>query len=208
MEPQQQSGFSSRTTERIATAAFIFLLCLSLLSSQSRAETADNAWDVSLPLYLTAGGYHYSNGVSSDTFSSVNATAEVLISSSAHPYSAAVFVDYHYSDEARQDGITNIGAFVKHHYRRWDATAYLFEHNAPEADGLWAYAGRVRYRFAQSHKLGVEFAAPLTDASAPDLMLGYYATFSDKFSIKFVAGSNVKAGRHRVARTELVWQFN
>ena len=184
----------------------IALFLLIIIAADANAR--DEHWRVSVPLYLTAGAYYHSNGISSGSFNSVNASAELLLSSSARPFEAALFAEYSYSPDARQNGTTNIGVFVKHYYGNWDTTAYVFEHNAAEAARLWAYAGRIRYRFADHHKVGIEFLAPFDDASAPNLMLGYYATFSDALSIKFVVGSNVKASNHYVARTELVWQFN
>ena len=197
-----------KTRRRIADLIFVVLLCLTLADSVARAATADDGWQLSMPLYISAGAYYLSGLGHSDSFSSVSAFGELLVSSPASPFSAALFVDYHYSPNEQYNGISNVGGYAKFQGSRWDTTAALFNHDAPSSADIWAYAGRIRYRFAKRHKVGFEFLGTLRDASSPNLGIGYYGDISDTLSIKIVAGPNLKSGSKRAARTELVWQFN
>jgi len=197
-----------RTQKQIAVLIFVALLGLTLADSIARAETATDGWQVSIPAYLSAGAYYLTGNNGSHSFSSANAAAEILLSSPERPYSAALFVDYHYSPDEHYNGILNAGAYAKYQGIRWDTTAALFNHDGPESSDIWAYAGRIRYRLVGNHKVGVEILGALRDASSPNLGIGYYGDISDTLSIKIVAGANFKSGTQRAARTELIWQFN
>jgi len=197
-----------RTQKQIAALIFVVLLCLTLADSQARAAAPDDGWQLSIPLTLTAGAYVISSNKHSDSFNSLNGSAELLLSSPRQPVSAALFVDYHYSPDEQYNGIFNTGGYAKYQGSRWDTTVALFSHDGPASSDLWAFAGRVRYRFAENHKVGVEFVGALRDASAPDLAFGYYGDILNSLSIKITAGANFKTGSKRAARTELVWQFN
>lgn len=197
-----------KTQRRIAGLIFVVLLGLSLVDSVARAATADDGWRLSVPLYISAGAYYLSGPGHSDAFSSANASGELVVSSPTSPYSAALFVDYHFSPDKRYNGAFSVGGYAQFQGSRWDTTAALFNHDAPDSADVWAYAGRIRYRFARRHKVGFEFLGALRDASSPGLGIGYYGDISDTLSIKIVAGPNLKSGSKRAARTELVWQFN
>jgi len=197
-----------RTQKRIAALIFVAMLWLTLADSQARAATPDDGWHLSVPLTLTAGAYVISSNSRSDSFSSLNGSAELLLSSAQHPVSAALFVDYNYSPDEQYRGIVSAGGYTQYQGSRWDTTVALFNHDGPAYSGLWAYAGRLRYRFAENHKVGVEFVGALRDASSPELAIGYYGDISSSLSIKITAGANFKTGSQRAARTELVWQFN
>ena len=96
-----------KTQMKISGLLLGALLILSLADSVARADTADSTWQISVPAYLSAGAYHLSRGTVSHSFNSVNASAEILISSPDRPYSAALFVDYHYSPDEQFNGIFN-----------------------------------------------------------------------------------------------------
>ena len=190
---------------RIGLASFALL---GVIATAANAESAASRWHVSFPVYLSAGAYYQSDGETTDTFQAVAGSAEVLFSSQAHPYSIGLFVGQVYSPDDRRNGAVFGGGLFEHQLRSWDTTASLFNYDSRGADRLWKYFGRVRYRFATRHKLGIEVVGPLRDPSASNLMVGYYGTITESFSVNFVVGSQVNAGRNRVARTELVWQFN
>ena len=184
------------------------LFWLAVMTASAPAAAADDGWRVSVPLYLVAGTYYHSNGVSADTYQGVVASAEIVLSSPIHPYSAGVFVAQFLSADRNYDRTSLAGGLFEHGIRNWDSSLYLVNYDAPDASPLWKFAGRVRYRFAARHKLGVEIVGAFRDPSASTVMLGYYGTISRSLSIKLVAGSKFKSGQKRSARTELVWQFN
>jgi len=188
--------------------ASIALFGIIATAGNAYADSADARWQVSFPVYLSAGAYYQSDGETTDTFQAVAGSAEVLFSSRAHPYSVGLFVGRVYSPDGRQNGAIFAGGLFEHQLRGWDTTASLFNYDSRGASGLWNYFGRVRYRFAARHKLGIEVVGPLRDPSASNLMVGYYGTITESFSVNFVVGSKFKSGQKRIARTELVWQFN
>ena len=98
----------TRTLKKAIQSSWLGLLGLAVLTANVHAATVDNGWRVSVPLYLTAGSYFHSNGVSTDTFHSVVASAEIVLSSPLHPYSAGFFVAHLYS---------RIGATTERHWQ-------------------------------------------------------------------------------------------
>ena len=84
----------------------------------------------------------------------------------------------------------------------------MFASKSPGAPILWMYAGRVRYRVANSHKFGIEAVGTFRDPPASKLMFGYYGTISRSVSVNLVVGAALDSGHDRAARTELVWQIN
>jgi len=192
---------SIKTNSRPTLKSRLLLLWLATMATTAQA-------DVTFPLYLTAGSYYQSDGETTDTFQAVAASAEILLSSPVSPWSAGLFVGRLYSQDSQQDGAVVAGGLVEHQISVWDTTVSLVNYNPPGDSGQWKYFGRVRYRLADDHKLGVEVIGSLRDPSTPNLMVGYYGTISQAFSVKLIVGSKAKSGNERVARTELVWQFN
>ncbi len=199
---------AARVAPRRTGFASIALLGIIATAGNAHADSAASRWQVSFPVYLSAGAYYQSDGETTDTFQAVAGSAEVLFSSQAYPYSVGLFVGQVYSPDGRQNGAIFAGGLFEHELRNWDSAVSMFRYDARNAKAHWKYFGRVRYRFATRHKLGIEVVGPLRDPSASNLMVGYYGTITESFSVNFVVGSKVNAGRNRVARTELVWQFN
>ena len=208
MNHRTHNGSSTHVAPRRTGFASIALLGVIATAGNAHADSVDSRWQVSFPIYLSAGAYYQSDGETTDTFQAVAGSAEVLFSSQAHPYSVGLFVGQVYSPDGRQNGAIFAGGLFEHQLRAWDTTASLFNFDSRGASGLWKYFGRVRYRFVARHKLGIEVVGSLRDPAASNLMIGYYGTISESFSVKLVVGSRLNAGRNRVARTELVWQFN
>jgi hypothetical protein len=192
---------------RIGFASFA-LLGVIATAAHAHADSAASRWQVSFPVYLSAGAYYQSDGETTDTFQAVAGSVEALFSSQAHPYSVGLFVGQVYSPDGRQNGAVFAGGLFEHELRKWDSAVSLFRYDAHDSKAHWKYFSRVRYRFAARHKLGIEVVGPLRDPSASNLMVGYYGTITKSFSVNFVVGSKLKSGQKRIARTELVWQFN
>ncbi len=208
MNHRTHNRSAAQVAPRRIRFAGIALLGVIATAGNAHADSAESRWQVSFPVYLSAGAYYQSNGETTNTFQAVAGSAEVLFSSQAHPYSVGLFVGQVYSPDDRQNGAIFAGGLFEHQLRSWDTTASLFNYDSRGANGLWKYFGRVRYRFAAKHKLGIEVVGSLRDPAASNLLIGYYGNISKSFSVKFVVGSTFNAGRNRVARTELVWQFN
>ena len=175
---------------------------------EAAAESADNDWQLSVPLYLQGGTYFRQKGDINVTFEALAANLELLLSSPIRPYSIGLFFNSRISPDSRYNGAVNLGGFLEYRSGRWDTSTYLFRNQSRGAPCLWVFGEQVRYQVADGHKLGIEAFGPLEDPAESTLMLGYYGTISRTVSFKFVAGAKINAGRERVARTELVWRIH
>ncbi len=200
---------STRRACRVTIILGFALLWVTGLSADVCADSSvDDRWQFSVPLYLTVSAFYQKKGEATVAHESVAATVEVQLASQARPYSAGLFFDYQISPDPRYDGTVIVGGLFKYRFYNWDTTTYLVYDKAPRAPSEWLYAGRIRYRLSETHKLGIEAFGSFEDSASPRLMIGYYGTISRTVSVKFVAGLNTNAGQERVARTELVWQVN
>jgi hypothetical protein len=172
-----------------------------------RAETFDEEWTISVPVYLAAGSHYYNDSNGTGTVNSLSIYAEAVLSHKVRPCSVGLFADYSHASEGSQDGTVNAGVLVEYEAISWDWNAYLFASKTPDAPGLLLFAGRVRYEFADKHKFGVEVVGPLRDPSTSALMIGYYASISRSVSINFAAGAALNSGRNRKVRIALIWQI-
>ena len=199
---------STRRARRVTGLWGVALLWVTGLSADVHADPVDDRWQVSVPLYLTVSAFYQKKGEATVAYESVAASVEVQLASQARPWSAGLFFDYQISPDPRFDGTVTAGELFKYRFYHWDTTTYLVFDKAPRAPSEWLYAGQIRYRLAERHKLGIEAIGSLEDTASPKLMIGYYGTISRTVSVKFVAGLNNNAGQERVARAELVWQVN
>ncbi len=199
---------NTRRTRRIACLWGLALFGLPVLIAEASAESTDNDWQLSVPLYLQGGAYYRRKGDASVTFEALAANLELLLSSPIRSYSVGLFINSRISSDDRYNGAVNLGGFLDYRADRWDTSTYLFRNQSRGAPGVWVFGEQVRYQVADRHKLGIEAFGPLEDPAESTLMLGYYGTISRTVSFKFVAGAKINAGRERVARTELVWRIN
>jgi hypothetical protein len=183
------------------------LLWVTGLSADVHADSADDRWQVSVPLYVAASAFYQKKGEAIVAYNSLTASVEVELTSQARPYSAGLFLDYVMSPDSRYDETVSVGGWLEYRFYKWDTTTYFAYDMAPGAPGERLYAGRIRYKLAQRHKLGIEAFASFEDSASPQLMLAYYGTISRTISVKFVAGLDTDADEQRVVRTELVWQI-
>lgn len=206
MQARKYSG--TRTSPGVAGIVLLGAFWLILMAGAARAESLDPRWQVSVPLYLTAGAHYYTTGNATHTFNSMSAYVEAVLSSRARPYSAGLFVDYSHSVDDRHDGTISAGGLLEYEIQNWGANTYVFTSKSTGSPGLWLYAGRVRYKVRKNHKIGIELVGTFRDPQASSLMIGYYGKISRSVSVNLVAGATLNSGRDRSARTELVWQIN
>ena len=199
---------NARRARRIACLWGLALFGLPVLMVDVSAQSADNDWQLSVPLYLQGGAYFRQKGDASVTFEALAANLELLLSSPIRSYSVGLFFNHRTSPDSRYNGAVNLGGFLEYRADRWDTSTYLFRNQSRGVPGLWVFGEQVRYQVGDRHKLGIEAFGPLEDPTESTLMLGYYGTISRTVSFKFVAGAKINAGRERVARTELVWRIH
>ena len=123
--------------KQLRKCRWLSLFWLAALTANTHAAAVDDGWRVSVPLYLVAGSYLHSNGISTDTYQGVIAAAEVVLSSPARPYSVGLFAAHFYSEDRQQDGTALTGGLFEHGIRNWDSSLYLVNYDAPDASPLW-----------------------------------------------------------------------
>ena len=197
-----------RRARRITCLRGLALFGLLALVFDASAESADNDWQLSVPLYLQGGAYFRQKGDASVTFEALTANLELLLSSPIRPYSVGLFFNQRISPDSRYSGAVNLGGFLEYRADRWDTSTYVFRNQSRGGPGVWVFGEQVRYQVADRHKLGIEVIGTFKNPGASTLTLGYYRMISRTVSIKFIAGTNINSDRDRVARTELVWRIH
>ena len=208
MNTTTHSSSRRRTTLQVTGVASIALLWLTLAAGTAQAEAPDEPWHISTPFYLAAGAHYYSNGRSSGAFNTMTVYVEAVLSSRARPYSAGLFVDYSFSPDSREDGTVNAGGLLEYEIHNWDASAYAFNSKSQGDMSMWLYAGRIRRRIAENHKIGIEVVGLFRDPPASKVMIGYYGTISRSLSFNLAAGAALNSGHDRAVNAVLVWQIN
>jgi hypothetical protein len=159
-------------------------------------------------IYVTGITNYYRDEGRSENFDSIALTAELNWYPALRRYRSGLFVDYRNSSSERLNDNLNVGAYLRFDIRRWDATSWLFVNRSPQTASTLVYAGRLRYRLLESHKIGIEALAPVERANEPTLMLGYYGTVSSALSLKLLFGSAVGNRSDTTARLEIMWQVH
>ncbi len=182
------------------------MLCSPMLAGNTHAQTLNPEWQTETRFYLSGMSYYWAKDDASAFYDTLAATGELRVKSDARPWYAGLFADYRHSTDRDYSDNLNIGGYIKYGQYRWDATAYAFVNKSPQSDDTWIYAGRLRYRVAEDHKIGIEAFSSFKNAKSPQLMLAYYGDISDNLSITVAAGRGAGNGPDLSARLELVWR--
>jgi len=196
------------TARRIGPACGIALLWAFGFATEGFAQSLDTGWRAETELYLTGMTNYQKNGGSSASIDNLAATAELLFLSDAQPWYVSMFANYKFSTDGRYLDNLNLGALLRYDWNKWDVTTYVFVNQLPETPDTWFNAGRVRYRVAENHKLGVEITVPFKDPGSLELMLVYYGEISTSLSLNVAAGPGIGEIADFNARLELTWQIH
>jgi len=196
------------TARRVGRACSIALLLVSGFATEGFAQSLDTGWRAETELYLTGVTNYQKNSGSSASIDNLAATAELLFLSDARPWYVSLFANYRFSTDSRYLDNINLGALLKYEWRKWDATTYVFVNQSSETPDTWFHAGRLRYRVAENHKLGVETTASFKDPGSLELLLVYYGEISDSLSLNVAAGPGMGEVPDFNARLELSWQVH
>ena len=196
------------TARRVGRACSITLLLVSGFATEGFAQSLDTGWRAETELYLTGVTNYQKNSGSSASIDNLAATAELLFLSDARPWYVSLFANYRFSTDSRYLDNINLGALLKYEWRKWDATTYVFVNQSSETPDTWFHAGRLRYRVAENHKLGVETTVPFKDPGSLELLLVYYGEISDSLSLNVAAGPGMGEVPDFNARLELSWQVH
>jgi hypothetical protein len=202
------SGYLHHSAARVAlNGGAVFLMAFALTVS-AQAVADDAQWQTEPRFYLAGvTGYVEEDGASYN-FDALAIAAELKISRFARRWYASVFAEYYISGDDGFDDIVNVGAYWKYNRQSWDATTFIFVNQSPGTAHTWNYAGRLRYRVAGNHKVGVEAAGSLTYTESPSLALGYYGEINDALSVNVIADPGINGRPDFAVRMELVWQVH
>lgn len=196
----------ARTTCRIAQTCGIVLLWAFVFATEGFAQSVDTEWKAETRLYLSGMSFYWETDNDSTRYETVAATGELRFRLAVRPWYASLFADYRFSTDGRHTDHVNLGGLVKYGWEKWDATTYVFVNQSPRTERTWLYAGRVRYRVAEDHKLGIEAYGQFGNAHSPQFMFAYYGDISDSVSLNLALGPLTSSGPDFSARLELLWQ--
>ena len=191
---------NERYALRVALAVFILL---GDTPADVHAQTHADSWRFSSYAELASSTLYFSNGASSTTLRSLAAVGGVDLTKRTSPWSAGLFADYHYSDDASVDNAINTGAYVKVRFGRWDATSFAVRSVIPNAPSAWSYGAGLRYRVAEGHKLGLSATATASELDAATVVLGYSGELGHGLSLGLGYGAGIDSFRRRVAMVQL-----
>jgi hypothetical protein len=197
---------STHNSGRIARACGIAMLFSYFLAGIANAQSVDTGWTTDTRLYLSGTSLYWETDHDSTSYETVAATGELRFKPAARPWYASLYADYRFSTDERRTDHVNLGGLVKYGWEKWDVTTYLFVNQSPRTRKMWFYAGRLRYRLTEDHKLGLETYGQFENAHSPELMLGYYGAISDSVSLNLALGPLTRSGPDFSARLELIWQ--
>lgn len=179
-----------------------------LALSCSFPDPASASWQFALPVFVTVGTHVQQTAGTTARFDTLATFVELRLWSPCRSWSMSMFADYRITSHSRIADTLKKGLLFRHSSNDWDTLAAVFRSDPRGKPGAWGYAGRIRYRLAGNHKIGVESFGNHRRLDTAYLMLGYYGGLSPDLSVQFVAGSNVEDRRDKVARLEVVWQLN
>lgn len=197
---------STRATGLFVRACGFAMLCWSILAGVATAQTIESAWNVETRFYLSGMSFYWETGESTTNYETLAATGELRFKLAARPWYASLFADYRFSTDGRHTDHVNLGGAFRYDWKKWDLTTFAFVNQSPRTDKTWLYAGRLRYRVAENHKLGLEAYGTFENQKSPQLMLGYYGDISDSVSLNLALGPLSGSGPDISARLELIWQ--
>lgn len=198
--------------QRIASS--LIFACI-MFAQDSDASISNQDWRSETLIFISGvRDYSSQRGDSQNHEAVVLATELKFLDDSAdkadgnnRPFIVSLFAEYRISGSARFNNSYAGGGYFRYDIQDWDSTAYIFSHKTPGYSHRWKYAGRIRYRFADRHKAGIEFVAPIRGGGSPQLLLGYYRSIADSLTLKVFADPGLNSGPDRGARLVLVWQL-
>ena len=184
-------------------------IALPIIGIMTPMAYADEArWELRVPVFVAAGTHLQESLDSTTSFNAISGLVEMQLWSRDRSWSASSFVNYRTSLDSRVADSLKSGIMLRHRYSDWDSLAAIFRISPRGKPGSWGYAGRIRYRLAANHKIGVESFGNHRQLDASFLMLGYYGDLSSNISLQLVAGASMANSLDRAARLEVIWQVN
>jgi len=176
------------------------------MAAEVRAESLFSEWRAETKLYLAGISRHQRLGNSSINTQSLVTAAEIQFIPYARSWHTGLVAEYQFStDNSFRNNLT-AGSYLRFDWNRWDTTTFAVVNKTSGSPEVWFYAERVRYRFAENHKLGIVLGGAFRGRNTPTVMLGYYGTISNSLSLNVVAGPVAGGRQDFSARIELVWQ--
>lgn len=170
------------------------------------AESLTSAWRAEAQIYVAGATSHIVKDDVTATNNVLATAGELKFSSLARPWHAGLIVEYEVSMDRRSDDMLRLGGYFRYDTESWDATVFMFAGKARGTQTAWLYLGRLRYRVAENHKVGVVATGSLGSAKRPAFALGYFGSISDSLSLNLIADPGFNNGPDFATHLALVWQ--
>jgi len=126
----------------------------------------------------------------------------------ASAFSLGASIEYEFARKSEDDD--EIAASLISGYEK-DGRIFAFnityERETGSSEDEWGYAGGARFEVAPGSSLGLEVEGSFEEDKTGEVLLGYYADFSDKLSLNIGVGTGFNDGVDVAARTAIIWSF-
>jgi len=202
------TGAGSRTTamRRVALAFACAALLLAGADGRLRAQDFPGEFAVTPRVFLAGVSQWQPGGDHGTDFRSFGAFAELRMGPRGAPWFGSLFVDHELPGAGAVSRSTGVGAYLRRTAGRFELTTLAMHRSFDERPPAWLYGGRVRYRLAERHRLGLELKGSFGHGGSHKTLLAWYHEFADDVSLNLAAGPLSGSGPATV-RMELVWQL-
>ena len=144
-----------RGASRTLLACGIALVWMGVVAADVQADSLLSEWRAETNLYLAGISNYRRSGNSSINTQSLAVAGEFQFLPYARSWHAGLVTEYQFSTDNSFRNNLNVGSYLRFDWNRWDATTIAVVNKASGNPVTWFYAERVRYRFAENHKLGI-----------------------------------------------------
>jgi len=151
---------------------------------------------------------HYEREEGESTkYESVAPAAHLRFTPRDQPFAAGMSVEYEFAHDNHEEDVVELAGVFSYETSAWNLGANLLYEKQSGSSSEWGYAAGARYNVAEQHGLGIEVLGSFESDGSSELMLGYYGTISESFSINVGLGAGIDEGPDWSARTAFIWRF-
>ena len=158
-------------------------------------------------LSLTLHAHYAQEENESPKYESVAPAAHFRFTPAEQPFAAGLSVEYEFAHDRDHKDTVEIAGLFSYETATWLASANIIYDKEKNASDKWGYAAGIRYAFRQRQSLGIEILGSFESHGSSQMLLGYYGTLSETFSINVGLGTGIDGGPDWTARTAFIWQF-
>lgn len=151
---------------------------------------------------------HYEKEEGESTrYESVAPAAHFRFTSRGQPFAAGLSAEYEFAHNSHDEDVVELAGVFGYETPTWNLSANILYEKESGSSREWGYAVGARYNLGEQHGIGVEVLGSFESHGSSEMMLGYYGTISESFSINVGIGTGIDKGPDWAARTAFIWRF-